>query len=301
MEYDQGEEWRYRMPELNRRDLRRLVDLADHLTEVAGPEQIGPVLLQGLGQFVGGETAIWHEVDLREPVQEFAVGWPPDRFTLEFAQRAAPVVHTHPLIDMSRAWLRKGVGLPPLGRLSEYTSRRKWHETPLYRELLRDVDDQMLLITATRGPLVQFVSVERAGRSYTDRDLDLFAGAARQIRAAVRRARTGNHIGLQTAPQAGWAIVDPRNRPARPDPGGLLTERQQQVLSLVAEGLTDTQIGRQLGLTGRTVSKHLQRIYSTLDVTNRIAALAAARPPVSRNLRLITEDCGTTKLSRGQT
>ena len=58
-----------------------------------------------------------------------------------------------------------------------------------------------------------------------------------------------------------------------------LTARQQEVPALVAEGLTDTQIARRLATSSRTVSKHLQNAYTTLGVTNRVAALNKLRQP----------------------
>lgn len=55
-----------------------------------------------------------------------------------------------------------------------------------------------------------------------------------------------------------------------------LTPRQQQVLRLVAGGLTDAVIGRRLGCSSRTVDKHLEHIYRKLGVSCRTAAIAAA-------------------------
>lgn len=51
-----------------------------------------------------------------------------------------------------------------------------------------------------------------------------------------------------------------------------LTAREQEVLRLVATGLTDQQVAAQLYLSPRTVGKHLQSIYRKLDVTTRSAA-----------------------------
>lgn len=53
-----------------------------------------------------------------------------------------------------------------------------------------------------------------------------------------------------------------------------LTTRQRQVLSLVAEGLTDTAVGHQLGCSPRTVDKHLEHIYRRLGVPSRSSATA---------------------------
>lgn len=60
-----------------------------------------------------------------------------------------------------------------------------------------------------------------------------------------------------------------------------LTPRQLQLLRLVAEGLTNRQVARQLSLAEGTVRRHLENIYCRLGVTSRTAAvrhLATARP-----------------------
>jgi DNA-binding NarL/FixJ family response regulator len=51
------------------------------------------------------------------------------------------------------------------------------------------------------------------------------------------------------------------------------TARQRQILSFAGDGLTDAQIGRKLGLSSATVSKHLSRAYARLGVPNRAAAV----------------------------
>lgn len=56
-----------------------------------------------------------------------------------------------------------------------------------------------------------------------------------------------------------------------------LTVRQWQILALVGDGDTNGQIARQLGVSEGTVRKHLENAYARLGVTNRIAAVRAAR------------------------
>ena len=58
--------------------------------------------------------------------------------------------------------------------------------------------------------------------------------------------------------------------PAAPPAG--LTEREVEVLRLVAQGLRDQGVADKLILSRRTVSNHLQSIYGKLQVTSRAAA-----------------------------
>lgn len=56
-----------------------------------------------------------------------------------------------------------------------------------------------------------------------------------------------------------------------------LTEREKQVLQLVAQGLSDKQIAAQLIVATGTVKRHLNNIYGKLGVNSRTQALARAR------------------------
>jgi len=58
-------------------------------------------------------------------------------------------------------------------------------------------------------------------------------------------------------------------------PAGL-TEREVEVLRLVAAGLTNNEIAGELHLSAKTVSRHLSNIYTKIDVTSRAAATAFA-------------------------
>lgn len=57
----------------------------------------------------------------------------------------------------------------------------------------------------------------------------------------------------------------------------LLSEREREVLQLVAAGLPTRDIADCLVITPATVKKHLEHIYTRLDVHNRTSALAQAR------------------------
>jgi DNA-binding NarL/FixJ family response regulator len=48
-----------------------------------------------------------------------------------------------------------------------------------------------------------------------------------------------------------------------------LSAREREVMLLTAEGLSNKEIGRQLGISDKTVKVHLQNIYRTLAIRKR--------------------------------
>ncbi|MGW2084701.1 LuxR C-terminal-related transcriptional regulator [Streptomyces sp. NPDC001880] len=65
--------------------------------------------------------------------------------------------------------------------------------------------------------------------------------------------------------------------------GGILTEREIEVIELVAQGLRNSDIARSLFISEGTVKRHLTNIYLKLDVDTRIGAMNKAE-----RMRLLT-------------
>jgi DNA-binding NarL/FixJ family response regulator/tetratricopeptide (TPR) repeat protein len=74
------------------------------------------------------------------------------------------------------------------------------------------------------------------------------------------------------AAQAGLSLGGPKQRPG----GDGLTEREGQVLALVAGGLSNRQIGEQLFISAKTASVHVSAIMRKLGVSSRTEAAARA-------------------------
>jgi len=74
-----------------------------------------------------------------------------------------------------------------------------------------------------------------------------------------------------------------RNLPAEFSSELGLTTREGEVLSWLAKGKTNRDIAQILGLSPRTVDKHLEQIYAKLGVENRTAAAAIAANTTKRN------------------
>jgi predicted ATPase/DNA-binding CsgD family transcriptional regulator/DNA-binding XRE family transcriptional regulator len=70
-------------------------------------------------------------------------------------------------------------------------------------------------------------------------------------------------------------VATDKLRPAERAPGGL-SRREAQVLRFVAEGLTNHAIAAELGLSDKTVKRHLGNIFNKLGVSSRAGATAFA-------------------------
>ena len=55
-----------------------------------------------------------------------------------------------------------------------------------------------------------------------------------------------------------------------------ITNREIQILKLLAKGLNNTEISKTLGITETTVKTHMAKIFAKLDVRDRVQALVAA-------------------------
>ena len=66
-----------------------------------------------------------------------------------------------------------------------------------------------------------------------------------------------------------------------------LTEREREVLTLIAEGLTNKQIGEQLGISPRTVARHRDNITGKLNLSSRAEL---TRYAIKKNLIRLSDE-----------
>jgi predicted ATPase/DNA-binding CsgD family transcriptional regulator len=134
-------------------------------------------------------------------------------------------------------------------------------------------DDVRILYAAgsarTNTGLPRGVDLQRAYDS-TAANLRRALGGTAFDRAAAEGARLTLDQGVEYARRA-------RGRRGRPAAGwSSLTPTELEVVRLVAEGLTNPQIGARLLMSRGTVKTHLSHIFTKLDTTNRAQLAAAA-------------------------
>jgi DNA-binding NarL/FixJ family response regulator len=99
-----------------------------------------------------------------------------------------------------------------------------------------------------------------------------------QILAAIREAAAGeSHLSPRIAANI---LEHVRASPSRPElPGkarAQLTDRETEVLRLIAEGKENAQIAEELFISVQTVKKHVSNILAKLEVENRVQAAVQA-------------------------
>jgi DNA-binding NarL/FixJ family response regulator len=107
-------------------------------------------------------------------------------------------------------------------------------------------------------------------QSALEKEADGFAlktESPQQTVASIRQVYSGQLVFPQAAKR--WLRTH-RQRPTNPTDE--LSEREAEVLSLVAQGLTNAQIAQRINVSDNTVKFHLQNIYQKLDVSNRTEA-----------------------------
>lgn len=174
----------------------------------------------------------------------------------EVARQLLAVAGEHPVVRSYRADRSRGTPVPR--RLSDVASRAELLRSPAYVDLMRPggAEHQVTILTARTGGAARVWTVNRAGDDFTDREL-ASACAVQPVLVLLDR------IAVPPAPADGAAAG--------------LTAREVQVLARVAEGLTADAVARLLGISGRTVHKHLGNAYQKLGRHDRLLAVDRAR------------------------
>jgi DNA-binding CsgD family transcriptional regulator len=145
--------------------------------------------------------------------------------------------------------------LPPgcagVVRTQDVISARELRSSRIYSDVLRPqgVEYEMKLSFAGPAGRTRAMIFDRGDRPFSDRERDvvlLLAPHLSEVYRGLRRRRT-------------------------------LTERESEVLDLVASGLTNREVASVLDVSPGTVRAHLEHVYAKLNVGTRTAAVAATR------------------------
>ncbi len=226
---------------LSTADLEAVLDAASSLREVVPADSAVRDVLEALSHLVECDQLFWTWIDVTSAVKIAEVGYP---------QLPLPVPVDQWTVHRDEHPICSGRN-DPVTAISDVLTPREFHQTWLYHECFRPAGLEHEIgvnLSHTHGQVSDLILSRTAGCDFDDRD----------------------HLVLQ--------LLQPHLDRAfrglvRPAPS--LTDRERQVLLLVREGLTNTQVARALGVRDSTVIKHLANVYARTGSHSRTQALQA--------------------------
>lgn len=246
-----------------------MLALSYQLTELPDRDAYLQAASACLGELLPGDDTFWLEVDFGQKTATTRRG--KNAVVDPDLGRLLVEAHDHPAIQ---SYLADPRDLTPR-RLSDVAAPREWRGTCAHELLSEPMGrHQLSLLVRLAAPCQGYGwTVGRSGSDFTDAELDL-------ARALLPLLTTLDRLY--------------EHRPGTPDPvseqareRALLTPREVEVLSLVAEGLTAVAIGHRHRISSGTVRKHLQNSYEKLGCHDRLLAVQEARrrgvlPPLTQ-------------------
>ncbi|XMN11213.1 response regulator transcription factor [Streptomyces griseobrunneus] len=246
----------------------RMLDLAVEVMSTEAPESIWPLLTQELLTALDGELIVVKEVPWTREQGNVLIRSP----------RRIPEVGVDD--DSVHAHIRSGYPfIERYGASADWTPQsatrvvgaRTWQNSPTADALRQAFGTRHVfgLPLPQRGPHVSGFLVHRSGGDFSRHD-ERYAARVQPLLKAATAHRSllmalRDSSGSDRRLQANQALAAP------------LTPRETKVLHLLATGLTAEVIGRRLGISPRTVHKHLNALYRKLGAADRLSAVLRAQ------------------------
>ncbi|MBW7881299.1 MAG: response regulator transcription factor [Caldilineaceae bacterium] len=131
------------------------------------------------------------------------------------------------------------------------------------RRIVAELPQVKVLILTMHEEEAFFFAALRAGAA----GYVLKGAGSDELLSALRAVHEG---GVYLLPKlAGSLVQDYLNRHPQPSTTEPLTPREQEIVTLISQGLTNREIAERLTVTINTVKTHRQHIYQKLDLRNR--------------------------------
>lgn len=135
----------------------------------------------------------------------------------------------------------------------------------------RDPGVGILILTMSEDDESLFAAMRAGARGYIPKDAD-----SEELLRAIRAAAVGEAIfGASIARRMMTFFAAGPRAAATPFPE--LTERELEILELIAEGRSNGDIAQRLTITSKTVRNHVANVFNKLQVADRSQAIVRAR------------------------
>ena len=138
------------------------------------------------------------------------------------------------------------------------------------RILEADPSVGVLVLTMSEDDESLFAAMRAGARGYIPKDAD-----SEELLRAIRAAAVGEAIFGASIARRLMTFFASGGRSASPFPE--LTEREHEILVLIAQGRSNSDIAHRLGITGKTVRNHVANVFAKLRVADRSQAIVRAR------------------------
>jgi DNA-binding CsgD family transcriptional regulator len=227
------------------RQLQAVLDAAEGLSRAMPAEEAVQELLRCVSGLIGCDQLYWNRTHIRHPVRRIEeIGLPhapaPPIVSDAYNQWAAHRAE-HPIMSGKHG---------PVTAISDVYTAREFKQTWLYQEWFAPdgIEHEIGVHLSHPSDELQVVFLSRLhGSDFDDRDHLILRLLRPHLDTALRRL----------------AFPAPR-----------LTPRETEVLRLVRDGLTDSQIARRLAISEATIGKHLQHVYARTGAQSRVQALS---------------------------
>jgi len=242
------------MEALSGRDARRVLEFVETAWAAAEDGAFTPETLASLAELIPADLVGYCDIDRAHGRVLDYVGPPKSDDQTELFWR---IIDDHPLCRHQQAYADFSAT-----RLSDVITRPRLLNSRVYAEFFRPAGIEVELevgIARSTARTRNFV-LDRDGGDFSERDRAVLEA----IRPHLRR--------IHELTELRRAVADPE-----PQDLGRLTDREAEILDLVAAGLTNAGIAERLWVSPSTVKKHLENVYAKLGVTNRAAAVTHTR------------------------
>ena len=135
-------------------------------------------------------------------------------------------------------------------------------------------ETRVIVLTSFLDDDKVFPAIRAGADGYLMKDV-----SPQDLAKAIRMARAGEPL---LHPDVTRRLMDEASREGAPAPAGRLTERETEVLRLIAKGRSNKEIARDLTLAEKTVKAHVSNILQKLGLADRTqAALYAVRERIA--------------------
>lgn len=256
------------MESLSASGLRKVLQATAHAVELRELSEFRTGAIALVRELVRCDSVSYNEI--KPGASALVVADPASWLTAESLELFGMLASENPLIAH---YARTGDGQPV--RFSDFVSRRRLHQLTLYDQLYRPmgIEYQIAFVLPSPPGEVVGIALNRQRHDFTREEAAMLDLLRTPLRACYQRLVEREQLtSLLCAYEGDEGIT------ARMTTLGL-SEREVEVMRGLIDGASNAQVGMSLGISRRTVEKHLQNIYVQLDVTSRTQAIGRVQTP----------------------